>query len=36
MYHFHDLVEDDSTITSSTTGVDYNDEDDHEDDEAMP
>ena len=36
MDHFHDLVEEDSTFTSSTTGVDYNNDYDHEDDDTMP
>ena len=36
MAHLHDLVEEDSTITSSTTGVDYSDYDYHKDDDAMP
>ena len=36
MAHLHGLVEEASTITSSTTGVDYNTDDDHKDDEAMP
>ena len=36
MAHLHDLVEEDSTITSSTTGVDYRDYDYHKDDDAMP
>ena len=36
MYHLHYLVYEASTITSSMTGVDYNDEDDHEDDYSMP
>ena len=29
MARFHDLVEEASNITSSTTGVDYNGDDDH-------
>ena len=36
MAHLHGLVEEASTITSSMTGVDYNDDYDHEDDDAMP
>ena len=36
MYYLHDLLEEAITITSSTTGVDYNDENDHEDDDTMP
>ena len=36
MAHFHDLMQDASTITISTTGVDYNDCDAHEDDDVMP
>ena len=36
MDHLHDLVDQASNITSSTTGVDYNDDYDHEDDDAMP
>ena len=36
MAPFHALVEEVSTITSSTTSVDYNDEDDHKDDDAIP
>ena len=36
MSHLHDLVEGSSKITSSMTGVDYNNDDDHEDDDTMP
>ena len=36
MAHFHGLVEDNITITSGTTSVDYNDNYDHEDDDTMP
>ena len=36
MDHLHDLVEEASTITSSMTGVDYNDDYDHKYDYAMP
>ena len=36
MAHLHDLVEEDSTITSSTTGADYNDDGEQEDDDAIP
>ena len=36
MAHLHDLVKQDSTVTSSMTGVDYNDYYDHKDDDAMP
>ena len=36
MDHSHDLVEEDSTFTSITTGVDYNNDYDHEDDDTMP
>ena len=36
MAHLHYLVDETSTITSITTGVDYNDDDDHEDDDTMP
>ena len=35
MSHLHYLVEEASTITSIITGVDYNDEYDHEDDDEM-
>ena len=35
MDHLHDLVEDASTINSSTAGVDYNYDNGHEDDGAM-
>ena len=35
MAHLNDLLEKASTITSSTTGVDYNDKYDHEDDDAI-
>ena len=35
MAHLHHLVDEDSTITSSITGVDYNNDCDQEDD-AMP
>ena len=35
MAHLHDLVEGVGTINSSTTGVDYNDDDDHDNDDAM-
>ena len=33
---FDGLVEEASNITSSTTGVDYNDDDDHKYDVAIP
>ena len=36
MNHLCDLVDEASTITSSMTGVDYNDDNGHEYDEAMP
>ena len=36
MDNLHDLVEEAINITISTTGVDYNNDDDHEDDDAMP
>ena len=36
MSHLHDLVEGSSKITSSTTGVDYKNDDYHEDDVTMP
>ena len=36
MAHLHDLVEESITLTSSTADVDYNDDDDHEDDDATP
>ena len=36
MAHLHDLVEEASTMTSSMTGFDYNDDDDHEDNASMP
>ena len=36
MDHLHDLVEYSSPITSSTTGVDYNNDNDHEYDDAIP
>ena len=36
MSRLHDLVEGSSKITSSMTGVDYNNDDDHEDDDTMP
>ena len=36
MAHLHDLVEEASTITSSTNRVDYNDDDDHKDNASMP
>ena len=36
MSHLHDLVEGSSKITSSTTGVDSNNDDYHEDDGTMP
>ena len=36
MAHLHDLVEEASTIYSSMTGVDYNYDDEHEDDDAIP
>ena len=36
MAHLHYLLDEYSTITSITTGVDYNNDDDHEDDDAMP
>ena len=35
MAHLHDLVEEASTITSSTNRVDYNDDDDHKDNASM-
>ena len=36
MDHLHDLVEEASTIYSIMTGVDYNYDDEHEDDDAIP
>ena len=36
MAHFHDLVEEASTISSSTTGVDYKNDYFHKKDDAMP
>ena len=36
MAHLNDLVEEASTINSSITGVEYNNDHDHEDDDAMP
>ena len=36
MAHLNYLVQEDSTITSIMTGVDHNDDYDHEDDESMP
>ena len=36
MSHLHNLVEDAISITSSTTGVDYNNDDNQKDDDAMP
>ena len=36
MAHLHDLVEEASTITISTSVFDYNDDDDHEDNSSMP
>ena len=36
MAHLHDLVEEASTITSSTTGGDYNYDGDHKDDDVRP
>ena len=35
MVHLHDLVEEASTITIIMTGVDYNDDYNHEDDDAI-
>ena len=35
MAHLYYLVEEDSTVTSSTTGVDYNDYDDHKDNDTI-
>ena len=36
MDHLRDLLEEASTITSSTTGVRYSNDDDHEYDDTMP
>ena len=36
MSHLHYLLGEDSNITISMTGVDYNDYYDHKDDDAMP
>ena len=36
MASLHGLAEEASNITSSTTGADYNDDYDHEDDESIP
>ena len=36
MAHLHDLVEETSTITIITTGVYYNNDYDHEDNDAIP
>ena len=36
MANLHGLLEEDSTITSSTAGVDYNDDYDHKNDDTMP
>ena len=36
MTYLHDLVEKAITVTSSMTGVDYNDDNDHEDNASMP